>query len=166
MSGSAPSSPLVALDGTDAATNDPIRGEGTFGRILAGIRILAAAGLNPVVTVTEACEGALSAEGRGRLLAFLRQAGLTQPRLKVMPLLRLGAETRRSRAYAEWESLMGRTLTAEEAEALQCSSCRMVTSKGVYVCPILIDFPGARMAGTLAEALGPFALSYAACFTC
>jgi molybdenum cofactor biosynthesis enzyme MoaA len=156
----------ISIDGTDAATNDPIRGEGTFERILAGIRVLTAAGLNPVVTVTEACEGALSGEGRARLLAFLRQAGLTQPRLKVMPLLRLGAEAKRSRAYAEWESLMGRTLTPEEAEALQCSSCRMVTSRGVYVCPILIDFPGARMAATLAEALRPFTLSYAACFTC
>ena len=156
----------ISIDGADAVTNDPIRGEGTFERILAGIRILAAAGINPVVTVTEACEGALSPEGRARLLAFLRQAGLRQPRLKVMPLLRLGAETRRSRAYAEWESLVGRALTAEEAEALQCSSCRMVTSKGVYVCPILIDFPGARMAGTLAEALRPFALSHRACFTC
>ncbi|HEY2945749.1 MAG TPA: radical SAM protein, partial [Vicinamibacteria bacterium] len=123
----------ISIDGTDAATNDPIRGEGTFERILAGIRVLTAAGLNPVVTVTEACEGALSGEGRARLLAFLRQAGLTQPRLKVMPLLRLGAEAKRSRAYAEWESLMGRTLTPEEAEALQCSSCRMVTSRGVYV---------------------------------
>ena len=156
----------ISIDGADAATNDPIRGEGTFERILAGIRILATAGLNPVVTVTEACEGALSSEGRARLLAFLRGVGLSQPRLKVMPLLRLGAETRRSRAYAEWESLMGRTLRPEEAEALQCSSCRMVTSKGVYVCPILIDFPGARMASTLSEALRPFALSYPACFTC
>ena len=30
-----------------------------------------------------------------------------------------------------------------------CSSGRMVTSRGVYVCPILIDFPGARMGETL-----------------
>jgi MoaA/NifB/PqqE/SkfB family radical SAM enzyme len=156
----------ISVDGTDAATNDPIRGEGTFERILAGIRTLAAAGLNPVVTVTEACEGALTGEGRARLLAFLREAGLTQPRLKVMPLLRLGAEATRSRAYEEWESLVGRTLTAEEAEALQCSTCRMVTARGVYVCPILIDFPGARMGATLADALRPFELSYRACFTC
>jgi MoaA/NifB/PqqE/SkfB family radical SAM enzyme len=156
----------ISVDGTDAATNDPIRGEGTFERILAGIRTLAAAGLNPVVTVTEACEGSLSGEGRARLLAFLREAGMTQPRLKVMPLLRLGAEATRSRAYEEWESLVGRTLTPDEAEALQCSTCRMVTARGVYVCPILIDFPGARMGATLADALRPFELSYRACFTC
>lgn len=156
----------VSIDGADAATNDPIRGQGTFDRIVAAIGLLARAGMNPVITVTEACEGALSSDGRARLLGFLRECGLEQPRLKVMPLLRLGAEATRTRAYAEWESLRGRTLSAEEAEALQCSSCRMVTSKGVYVCPILIDYAGARMAATLEGALRPFALEYAACFTC
>jgi MoaA/NifB/PqqE/SkfB family radical SAM enzyme len=156
----------ISIDGWDAATNDPIRGAGTFERILAGIRNLAAAGLNPVVTVTEALAGAGTSDGRARLLAFLRDVGLAQPRLKVMPLLRLGAEMSRSRAYQEWESLRGRTLTAPEAEALQCSSCRMATGKGVYVCPILIDFPGARMGATLAETRRSFPLSYAACFTC
>ena len=72
----------------------PSAGAGTFDRILAGDRrSWRRAGLNPVVTVTEACEGARSAEGRARLLAFLRgTAACAQPRLKVMPLLRLGAE--------------------------------------------------------------------------
>ena len=156
----------ISLDGGDAAASDAIRGEGTFEKVRAGIRNLAAVGLNPVVTVTEACDGAGTPEGRARLLAILRGIGLAQPRLKVMPLLRLGAETTRSRAYTEWESLAGRALTPDEAEALQCSSCRMVTSKGVYVCPILIDFPGARMASTLAEASDSFALSHRACYTC
>jgi len=156
----------VSIDGWDAATNDPIRGDGTFERILAGIAHLAQAGINPVLTVTEACEGAATAQGRARFLEFLRTIGLRQPRLKVMPLLRLGAEAERTRAYREWESLAGRTLTADEAQALQCSSSRMVTSRGVYVCPILIDFPGARMAASLADARRPFELRYRACYTC
>jgi AdoMet-dependent heme synthase len=156
----------ISIDGWDAATNDAIRGKGTFERILAGVRNLADVGLVPVITVTEACDGAGSASGRSRFLDFLRGIGLRKPRLKVLPLLRLGAETARSRAYESWESLMGRTLTADEAEALQCSSCRMVTAKGVYVCPILIDFPAAKMADRLADALRPFTLRYRACFTC
>jgi sulfatase maturation enzyme AslB (radical SAM superfamily) len=156
----------VSIEGWDAATNDPIRGDGTFERILAGVRHLADAGINPVLTVTEACYGAASAQGRTRFLEFLRSIGLPQPRLKVMPLLRLGAEAERTRAYEAWESLAGRTLTTEEAETLQCSSSRMATARGVYVCPILIDFPGARMASSLAEAMRPFALSYRACYTC
>jgi sulfatase maturation enzyme AslB (radical SAM superfamily) len=156
----------ISIDGWDAATNDPIRGKGTFERILAGVRNLADVGLVPVITVTEACDDAGSASGRSRFLDFLRGIGLRKPRLKVLPLLRLGAETARSRAYEPWESLMGRTLTRDEAEALQCSSCRMVTAKGVYVCPILIDFPAAKMADRLADALRPFTLRYRACFTC
>ena len=156
----------VSIDGWDAASNDPIRGEGTFERIMAGVARLFAAGINPVLTVTEACDGAASAAGRARLLEFLRAAGLRQPRLKVMPLLRLGAEETRTRAYEAWESLAGRTLTPAEAEALQCSSSRLVTARGVYVCPILLDSPAARMAPSLSGALRPFELSFRACYTC
>jgi hypothetical protein len=96
----------------------------------------------------------------------MRAIGLDRPRLKILSLFRIGAEERRLRAYESWESLKGRHLTEEEAEKLQCSSCRMVTAKGVYVCPILIDEPAAKMGETLSETLRPFELRYAACFTC
>lgn len=156
----------ISIDGWDAATNDRVRGAGAFERALSGIQHLALAGLHPVLTVTEACEGASTASGRTRLLAFLREKGLTKPRLKVMPLLRLGAEVHRTRAYASWESLRGRTLGREEARALVCSSGRMVTSKGVFVCPILVDFEGARMGHTLTETQRDFSLRFPACYTC
>ena len=156
----------ISLDGVDAAANDPVRGPGTFDRILDGLRNLAAAGLNPVVTLTEACEGAGTPEGRTRLLAFLRSVGLEQPRLKVMPLLRLGAEVDRTRAYETWESMKGLTLGRAQAGGLACTSGRCVTSKGVFVCPILVDSPGARLGEGLAETMRPFALEYPACYTC
>lgn len=156
----------ISIDGWDAASNDPIRGEGTFERILAGIRNLAGAGLNPVITVTEAFDAAASAEGRERFLAFLRSIGLHAPRLKVMPLLRLGAEETRSRPYGAHETLRGRELTPSETAVLQCTTSRMVTSKGVFVCPILIEDPRARMGATLADATRPFPLAMSACHTC
>ncbi len=156
----------ISLDGWDAATNDPVRGAGTFDRILAGVAHLAAAGLSPVITVTDACAGASTPEGRSRLLQFLRDAGVARPRLKVMPLLRIGAEESRTRGYAEWETLRGRVLEEGEMAALQCSSSRMVTSRGAWVCPILLDSPGARMGATLRDTLRPFELAYPACYTC
>jgi AdoMet-dependent heme synthase len=156
----------ISIDGWDAATNDPIRGEGTFDRILEGVKNLAGAGLNPVLTVTEACEGVASDEGRSRFLGVLRAAGLTRPRLKVLPLLRIGAEETRSRGYRDFETLEGRELAPAEAAVLQCSTSRMVTSKGVYVCPILIDHDRARMGSTLAETQRPFTLAFSACYTC
>lgn len=156
----------VSIDGWDAATNDPIRGAGTFDRILAGVRALAKAGVNPVITVTEACEGAASDAGRERFLALLRGLGLDRPRLKILPLLRIGAETSRARGYQPFEALEERALSLEEAARLQCSSSRMVTSKGIYCCPILIEDRQARLGGTLAESLRPVPLSSPACYTC
>jgi hypothetical protein len=42
----------------------------------------------------------------------------------------------------------------------------MVTDQGVWVCPILVNEPSARLGETLADALGPFELSHPACWTC
>ena len=156
----------ISIDGYTAETNDPIRGAGTFEKILAGIRNVARAGLNPVITVTEALEEASSPAGREKLLAWMREMGLTRPRLKVLSLFRIGGEVARGRGYEAWETLEDRQLTDEDLEKLQCSSCRMVTSKGVYVCPILIEEPKALMGQGLRETLRPFELAFASCFTC
>ena len=156
----------ISIDGWDAGTNDPIRGAGTFQRILSGIRHLVEAGLAPVITVTEACEGAGTGEGRARFLRFLAEIGLPHPRLKILPLLRLGAEETRTRGYLSCETLSGVSLSPAQTEALQCSSCRMATARGVWVCPILLDAPAARMGASLSETIRPFELSHAACHTC
>jgi MoaA/NifB/PqqE/SkfB family radical SAM enzyme len=156
----------VSLDGFDGPSHDAIRGEGVWERVMIGLRNLAEAGINPVITVTEAADGVRSDQGRARFLDLIRSFGFDRPRLKILPLFRIGAEEKRTRAYQDWERIPTEELTYADAEMLQCSSCRMVTSKGVYVCPILIETPEARMGETLAETLRPFPLRYGACHTC
>jgi molybdenum cofactor biosynthesis enzyme MoaA len=156
----------VSLDGFDRQSHDAIRGSGVWDRVMIGLRNLAEVGLNPVITVTTAAEGVASAEGRTRFLEVVRSFGFDRPRLKVLSLFRIGAEEQRTRAYEDWERITTESLTDEDAKVLQCSSCRMVTSKGVYVCPILIEEPAARMGDALAETLRPFPLAYGACHTC
>ncbi len=154
----------VSLDGFDRESHDAIRGAGVWDRVMIGLRNLADTGINPVLTVTEAAEGVGTNEGRARFLDLIRSFGFTKPRLKVLALFHIGAEESRSRAYESWERLA--ELPESDAEVLQCSSCRMVTSKGVYVCPILIEQPEARMGDSIAETLRPFPLKYGACHTC
>jgi uncharacterized Fe-S cluster-containing radical SAM superfamily protein len=154
----------ISLDGWGPQDHDRIRGAGTFRRALTGIRNLWEAGLNPVVTVTELAQGVGSPEGRERFLASLRSWGLLKPRLKVLSVFKMGAEETRGGGYHSWERLDEGA--AVDPEALQCGTGRMVTSEGVFVCPILIDFPAARMGATLAQALRPFELRYPACHTC
>jgi molybdenum cofactor biosynthesis enzyme MoaA len=156
----------VSLDGYDAATNDAIRGAGTFDRVLDGVRHLAAAGLNPVLTVTEACAGAAADEGKARFFALLSGLGIARPRLKVLPIFQIGAEAERTGAYASWQRLRASDAPAAGWDHLQCSASRMVTDQGVWVCPILVNEPAAKMGETLADSLGSFPLDHPACWTC
>jgi AdoMet-dependent heme synthase len=156
----------VSLDGYDAASNDPIRGAGTFERILAGMRNLAAAGLNPVITVTEVCPEVATDSGKEKFFALLRSMGIDRPRLKILPVFRIGAEAERGGAYESWQRLRVGEVPEGGWDHLQCSGCRMVTDQGVWVCPILVNEPSARMGDSLADALGSFPLEHAACWTC
>jgi MoaA/NifB/PqqE/SkfB family radical SAM enzyme len=156
----------VSLDGYDAATNDPIRGEGTFERILQGVRNLAEAGLNPVITVTEVCPEAVTDEGKERFFQLLRSLGIDRPRLKVLPVFQIGAEAERRGVYESWQRLRDGDAPEGAWDHLQCSTCRMVTDQGVWVCPILVNEPSARMGETLADTLESFPLDHSACWTC
>jgi molybdenum cofactor biosynthesis enzyme MoaA len=156
----------VSLDGYDATSNDPIRGAGTFERILEGVRNLVRAGMNPVITVTEVCEGVGRPAGRSRFLELLREAGVEKPRLKFLPLFRIGAEVERGGAYGSWQRLTEADTPDHGWARLQCNSSRMVTGHGVWVCPILVNEPGGRMGRRLADTLGEFPLKYPGCWTC
>lgn len=155
----------VSLDGLDAEDHDPVRGPGTFARTLEALGALERAGLLPIVTFTQHRDEDPLEFGE-RCLGRLRRAGLRRPRLKVIPLFRLGRETTRSRPYSALESLADLPPTSFDPHRLQCSSCRAVTSRGVFVCPLLVDEPRARLGERLAEALEPFPLAHGACFTC
>ena len=155
----------VSLDGADAAAHEAFRGTGTFDRTLDAVRRLERAGLLPIVTVTRTLEEEPLLV-RERYVALLREAGIARPRLKILPLVRLGREAARTRGYAEAESLRDLPASSFDPARLQCGSCRAVTARGVYVCPLLVDEPGGRMADRLADALAPYPLTHGACFTC
>ncbi|HSS75372.1 MAG TPA: radical SAM protein [Thermoanaerobaculia bacterium] len=156
----------VSIDGYDAESNDPIRGAGTFERILVGARNLHEAGLNPVITVTEVCPEAITDSGKEKFFALLRSMGIERPRLKVLPVFQIGAEAERGGAYESWQRLKEEDIPEGDWDHLQCSGCRMVTDQGVWVCPILVNEPSAKMGETLADTLGAFPLEHSACWTC
>ena len=155
----------VSLDGADAATHDRFRGPGAWLRTLSGLRSLAGAGLAPIVTFTQPA-GEDARAFAERCTAVLAAEGLRAPRLKLLPMFRLGREADRSGGYAAEETLAQLPRAAFDPHRLQCGSCRAVSSRGVHVCPLLVDEPGGRMADTLAESARPYALAHGACVTC
>ena len=154
----------ISLDGFTADQNDPIRGRGTFEKIIGAVTRCAAAGIPPILTITEvvpATEATLPA-----FQQLLAEAGITRPRLKFLPPVRLGREARRDRGYQDEERLIDGDLLPDEVFSLACGTGRMVTAKGVYPCPILIEAKNARMSDRLADALNPIQLSHQACYSC
>lgn len=156
----------VSLDGLTPETNDPIRGEGSFEAALLGLRELARAGFHPIITATQTWGDGEDGRLRERFHGFLTDLGLGRPRLKILPLFRIGREVERTHGYTPTERLTEEHMRGFDPWNLQCSTSRMVTSRGVYVCPILIDSPGARMGATLRDTMRPFPLAHGSCHTC
>ncbi len=156
----------VSLDGPSPDTNDPIRGAGTFERAMAGVRRLLEHGLLPIITAAQVWEPHEDEDVYRRFVEALDKVGYDRPRIKILPSLRIGREALRSRGYSDVEIVTSAMLQGYELTQLLCATGRIVTSRGVYVCPILIDDPGACLGDTLEAADRPFALSRHACYTC
>ena len=146
----------VSLDGTSAPEHDAFRGPGAFERTMDGLRRCAAAGLLPIVTLTLHHDEDPLTFAAGAAVA-LRAAGIPRPRLKMLPLFRIGraADATASAAINDFVT-----------DRLPCGGCRAVSSAGVHPCPLLVDEPGGRMGARLADALGPVRLDHTACATC
>jgi AdoMet-dependent heme synthase len=156
----------VSIDGFTAATNDPVRGPGTFDRALHGVRQLVAHGFLPIITATRTSDGQDDGELFRGFVRLLRDNGYDRPRIKVLPTLRIGAEQDRQRGYRDEECVTPEMMDGFDQGQLICHHSRIVTDRGVYVCPILIEAPDARLGDTLGEAMKPYALRHHACYTC
>ena len=78
----------------------------------------------------------------------------------------LGKLAANGRAYNDEERVTEACFENFDITQLQCATSRMATGEGVYVCPILVDNPKARMGSNIEETLRPFPLAHPACYTC
>lgn len=156
----------VSIDGVSPQTNDPIRGEGTFHRAMQGVARLVAHGFLPIVTAARTWPEEEEPRVLAELGQRLREAGCPRPRIKVLPLLRLGAEAQRGRAYFPSERITPAMMAGFDRRTLLCDHARVITDRGVYVCPILLEEPAARLGPSLGEAADRFRVAHGACYTC
>jgi MoaA/NifB/PqqE/SkfB family radical SAM enzyme len=152
----------VSLDDPDRARNDALRGRGAFDRALRAVVRLHARGLLPILTATEVDPSPVG-EGRyDRLRRLLVEAGVSKPRVKILPLFPVGRL-----AGGGGGPVTAEMLAAIDPARLQCADSRAVAAGGVYACPILSGLPEARLsAGSLTDALAPTPLAHPACLVC
>ncbi len=156
----------VSIDGPDAEMNDPIRGEGTFEDAMRGVELLARHGFLPIITMVQTWPESETLTVLDRFGAELHRRGYSRPRFKLLPTLRIGMEADRTRGYLPEERITAQMLDDYDASQLICSHSRIVTDRGVAVCPILIESPASHMGNTLRSAMKQFPVDSPACYTC
>ena len=157
----------VSIDGFSAETNDPIRGRGTFDRAIRGVTQLVDHDFLPIITATRTWP---DSDDQTVLAAFnevLKRHGYHHPRIKLLPTLKIGAEESRSGGYSKHQRVTPELLEQFDVTQLVCEHARIVTDRGVHVCPILIDSADSVLGDTLQESVEtPFNIVHGACYTC
>jgi len=156
----------VSLDSLEEQENDAIRGRNAFKLALRGIRYLTEAGFSAHLTMVRSWDDEDDPKMETQALAFMREHGVPNPQVKFLPGFLMGELAVNEREYHPHERVTEKCFENYPITNLQCSNSRMVTAKGVYVCPILIDEEPARMGDTVEETLRPFPLYHSACYTC
>jgi hypothetical protein len=123
-------------------------------------------GFLPIITVARTRDDADDAALVEGFVRVLKANGYARPRLKILPTLRLGAEVQRQRGYLEDERVTPEMMEGFDQDLLICNHSRIITDRGVYVCPILIEAPDARLGDALTESVGAYPLRHHACYTC
>jgi len=156
----------VSMESFEEKLNDYTRGENSFHKATKGIRNLASFGFSPILTVTRSWDEAKDTEMENSFRDFLISLNISNPRIKILPGFLLGQLAVNTRNYFDDEHVTKECFKNFDIKNLQCSTSRMITKTGVYVCPILVDNDDARMGDTIKETLRSFPLAHSACYTC
>jgi len=156
----------VSIDGYTEKMNDDIRGKGVFKKAMAGVKLLVDSGFLPIITITKTWEDKDDEKVLTGFMNTLKSYGYSRPRIKILPSIKIGKEAVRTKGYDEYEYVTNEMLVDYEISNLICANSRVATSKGVYVCPILIDSPDAKLGESLKESMKPYELKHQACYTC
>ncbi len=68
--------------------------------------------------------------------------------------------------YRDSERVTQEMMSDYDASLLVCEHSRIVTDRGVHVCPILIESSDSILGQSLANSLQPYRIQHGACFTC
>jgi AdoMet-dependent heme synthase len=156
----------VSLDGYTEEMNDAIRGPGVFRLALAGAVRLARRNLLPLITIVRTWDDDEELAILAAFARMLKDAGCDRPRIKILPALPLGRELTRVAGLQRDECVTTAMLEGFDRDLLMCSNSRLVTDRGVWVCPLLVEQGNARLGATLDDAASSYELRHQACVTC
>lgn len=156
----------VSLDSFDERANDAIRGPDVFRKVMAAVARLSRRGILPLITVVRTWSDREEPQILPGFVRVLQEAGYARPRIKILPALPLGRELVRAPDVHDEPYVTEEMLRGFDRDLLMCSNSRIVTDRGVWVCPLLIEMSDARLGDSLADAANRYALRHRACYSC
>src|SRR5437764_7068535 len=156
----------MSLDGYTAEMNDRLRGPGVFNKVMEATALLAGCGLLPLMTIVRTWPESEEPSAVAGFTNALKYAGYSRPRIKILPPLPLGRELTRIENGHHEIALTEEMLRGFDRDLLMCSNSRIVTNRGVWVCPLLVEEPDARLGSSIKNSLPDYELRHRACPTC
>jgi len=156
----------VSIDGYTEEMNDAIRGKGVFKKAMQGVKNLFSHGFLPIITVTKTWSDDEDNEVLKEFVKLLKSYGYSRPRIKILPSIKIGQEKIRTKGYDKYEYVAEEMMEGYDMNNFICSNTRVVTDKGIAVCPILIESPDSILGESLKESMKSYELAHQACYTC
>ena len=157
----------LSIDHYTEEKNDEIRGKGSFKKALIGIENLIRHGFNPILSVVNIWDED-SDSLRAGFFELLSKVHFEPDDInfKIIAPIKLGEYAKNFGVYEENELVTNEKLEKVNSSKFDCASTRIVTSNGIFVCPILINDPRGKVGNTLADSSKQFFLEQNACYTC
>jgi MoaA/NifB/PqqE/SkfB family radical SAM enzyme len=156
----------VSLDSFEERANDTLRGRGVFRKVMKAVAHLSRRGILPLVTVVRTWSEEKELAILPGFARVLQEAGYARSRIKILPALPLGRELIRAPRAHDEPYVTEEMLHGFDRELLMCSNSRVVTDRGVWVCPLLVEKTDARLGESLADSASTYELRHRACYTC
>lgn len=157
----------VSLDHYLEHKNDELRGKGSFRKALSGIENLIRNGFNPIISAVNVWNEDTNElkEGFFRLFESI-DFEPEDINVKIIPVVKTGEFSKNYSHYADTEIVTNETIKNCNVKSFDCASSRVVTDKGIYACPALVNDPRGKVGNTLDDSANKVFLEMNACYTC
>lgn len=157
----------ISLDHYNEQKNDENRGKGSYKKAVTAIQNLVNYGFNPVINCVNLHDENIAELNEG-FLKILTSCGLepSDINVNIVPVLKLGEYAKNNGGYKDDEFVTASTFIDESICRFDCAHSRVVTSRGIYCCPALVNDPRGKVGNSLKEASTKIFLETSACSTC
>jgi hypothetical protein len=129
------------------------------------LHLLLAGGFLPIITAMRSWPIERDEVELAKFKACLTDIGYRCPRIKLLPSLKIGQEALRDHGYSDHDYITKSMMAGYDSSQLICSNSRVVSTRGVHVCLILVDQSDSILGARLPTAKKSFELRHQACLT-